>query len=272
MSSENTITYEIIDDWTTRVTTFPNGTIFRKALHPAGEPDISQYPALNKKNETEPGKCSLCGSWDISRDHPRSSEDLCEDCGLGCSICEEKSAKVSINQPGGAPDMRVCVPCAKEQVEKSPACFITEIHDPTLAERMDIIRRMKPEPETNVLTPHPPLPRLSDTCQRCGVNDNKVLPGLGYHHQECFVAKTEEEKKPEPKPKPVITYEIHGDEKIMVETYPNGMGLRKSAGIASKHEKVVILAKETYEKVLNITGDHAKACEMMANVFIAIYN
>jgi hypothetical protein len=50
------------------------------------------------------------------------------------------------------------------------------------------------------------------------------------------------------------------------------MGLRKSAGIASKHEKVVILAKETYEKVLNITGDHAKACEMMANVFIACYH
>ena len=233
MSSENTITYEIIDNWTTRVTTFPNGTIFRKALHPAGEPDISQYPALTEK--------------------------------VDCPICEEQFATVSINQPGGAPDMRVCVTCAKEQVDTTPVCYITEIHDPALAERTDIIRRMKP-------TPPPPLPRLSDTCQRCGVNDNKVLPGLGYHHQECFVAKTEEEKKPKPEPKPVITYEIKDGMKWRNETYPRGTGTSRQMGPASKHEKIVALAKQTYDTVLSVTDDHAKACEMMANVFIAMYN
>lgn len=194
--------------------------------------------------------------------------------------------------------MWVCLPHAKEIMEDKPYYYIQKAHDPTLLERPDVRRRVfvvshdedEDEDEENFLSrpateeeareaeeamkppPHPPLPRLSDTCQRCGVNDNKVLPGLGYHHQECFVAKTEEEKKPKPEPKPVITYEIHGDTKVMLETYPNGLGLRKSVGIASKHEKVVILAKDTYDSVLNITGDHAKACEVMANIFIACYH
>jgi len=151
-----------------------------------------------------------------------------------CPICEKNEIKVSINQPGGAPDLRVCVPCAKDYiVNGSDYCYITEIHDLSLADDEDIIKYMK---------------------------------------ENFLVAETEDDKpepKPKPKPKPVITYEIHGDTKIMVETYPDGLAYRKDAGTASKNEKVVILAQETYDKVLNIT-DHKTACDMMAHIFTTL--
>lgn len=107
-----------------------------------------------------------------------------------------------------------------------------------------------------------------DKCRSCGVTDVRVLPGLGYYHRECYVAETEKRDR---EPRPTITYEVYGDTRIKVETYPNGTSLRKEAGVASKHEKVVALAKQTYDSVLSITKDHAKACEMMAHTFAAMY-
>jgi hypothetical protein len=128
----------------------------------------------------------------------------------------------------------VCVPCAKDYiVNGSDYCYITEIHDLSLADDEDIIKYMK---------------------------------------ENFLVAETEDDKpepEPKPKPKPVITYEIHGDEKVMLETYPDGLGIRKGAGTASKNEKVVILAQETYNKVLNIT-DHKTACDMMVQIFTTL--
>jgi len=151
-----------------------------------------------------------------------------------CPFCEKNEIKVSINQPGGVPDVRVCVPCAKDYiVNSSDYCYITEIHDLSLADDEDIIKYMK---------------------------------------ENFLVAETEDDKpepEPKPKPKPVITYEIHGDTKVMLETYPDGLGLRKSVGTASKNEKVVTLAQETYDKVLNIT-DHKTACDMMVQIFTTL--
>ena len=103
------------------------------------------------------------------------------------------------------------------------------------------------------------------TCEVCGVGEPL---GRLFYSKNGFLHDTCKEPEPKPKPKPVITYEIRGDEKVMLETYPD-RGLSKSVGKASKHEKVVILAQETYDKVLNIT-DHKTACDMMAYIFTTL--
>jgi len=188
-SEENTITYEIKDDWTYRVTTFPNGTIFRKALHPAGEPDISQYPALNKKKEE---------AWEGENEFLRA----------GIPATAEEAAEA-------------------EEAMKPPVCKSCEQAEP--------------------------------------LADLKYIGHNEYYHDGCKAAEAEEAK-----PVPTISYKVKDDTKYRVETYPNGTVLSKPLGPASRHEKIVALAKETYDRVLNITDDHNTACEMMADVFYTL--
>ena len=107
-----------------------------------------------------------------------------------------------------------------------------------------VAKNTEKDDDKNILITEPPplLPveRIGDMCQRCGAIDNKVLPGLGYYHRECFVAKTEDDKV-------------------------------KPMSKANKCEEIVTLAKQTYDSILRATGDHDKACKMMAHVFISTF-
>ena len=69
---------------------------------------------------------------------------------------------------------------------------------------------------------------------------------------------------------PVISYNVIKGDKYCIESYPNGTTVHKPKGPASKHEQIVALAKETYDRVLLITDDHKTACEMMADVFTTL--
>ena len=142
-------------------------------------------------------------------------------------------------------DMYQIIHCwVRDWLESEYDCVAYDADDEANRYQTKKTHESNKDDDKNILITEPPplLPveRIGDMCQRCGVVDNRVLPGLGYYHRECFVSKTQDDKvKPKTK--------------------------------ASKCEEIVTLAKQTYDSILRATGDRDKACKMMAQVFITTF-